>query len=164
MKEAILQLNLFDLITISIAMISVFLNIYQFMDSRKFKQQMLNPIHSQLVGLFNDIKTKTGTIFITQQSLANPKNPHKDLETLRWEYSLFTFTVLGFLNGFQEIVRAALFTLKPEDKTGEAAFKAADYGLTEQERKLRDEYIKLYTTPSSNTAQTQEQTGEKVKT
>jgi len=164
MKEAILQLSLFDIITISIAITSLFFNLYQFMDSRKFKQQLLNPIHSQLVGLFNDIKSKLGTTYITQQLLSNPKNPHKDLHTLKWEYYLFTFTVIGFLNGFQEIVRAALSTLKPEDKTGEAAFKAADYGLTQEERKLRDELVKQYATQPANIPQTQEQTEEKGKT
>lgn len=164
MKEAILQLSLFDIITICIAIISVFFNLYQFMDSRKFKQQLLNPIHSQLVGLFNDIKSKLGTTYITQQLLSNPKNPHKDLDTLKWEYYLFTFAVLGFLNGFQEIARAALSTLKPEDKIGEAAFRAADYGLTQEERKLRDELVKQYTTQPANITQTQDQTEEKEKT
>ncbi len=164
LKEPTIHLTGLEIFFIVATVISLLYNAYQFMELRKFKQLMLNPIHSQIVGLFNDIKSKLTTIFLTQQLLTNPKSPHKDLETLRWEYYLFTFTIVGYLNGFQEIVRGVLATLKPEDKTGEAAFKAADYGLTEQERKIRDEYVKRYATQASNIPQTQEQTEEKTKT
>ena len=120
-------------------------------------------IKSQLVGLFNDIKSKLTIVYLVLLLLDKPKNPRKDLETLRWEYYLFTFTVIGYLNGFQEIVRRTLSTIRPEDKTGEAAFKAADYRLTETERKIRDEYFRKYVTQAADITKTQQETEEQAK-
>ena len=157
-KEVKAYLTGLEIFFIGTTIVSIFLNLYQFMESRKLKEWLLTPIHSQLVGLFNDIKSKLAIVYVTQQLLGAPKNPHKDIETLRWEYFLFTYTVIGYLNGFQEIVRGTLSTLKPEDNTGEAAFKAADYGLTGQERKLRDEYMRRYTTQPPDIAKSHEET------
>ena len=120
-------------------------------------------IKSQLVGLINDIKSKLTIVYLVQLLLGKPKNPHKDLETLRWEYYLFSFTVIGYLNGFQEIVRGTLSTIRPEDKTGEAAFKAAEYGLTEMERKIRDEYFRTYATQAADITKSQQETEEQAK-
>ena len=45
--------------------------------------------------------------------------------------------VLGFFQGIQEQVVGVLVSLRPEDKEGKLAFRAADYGLTEQDKELR---------------------------
>lgn len=45
--------------------------------------------------------------------------------------------VLNFLQGLQEQVVSVLVSLRPDDKEGKLAFRASDYGLTEQDKELR---------------------------
>jgi hypothetical protein len=111
------------------------------MTAKKEKAALRAPLSNSLIALFNDVKSKTTSVFETQQFLYSKQNPHKEFDTLRWEYFQFTKNVINFLNGFQESLVGALVTLNPEDKKGEKAFKAADYGLTEQEKELRQGYM-----------------------
>ena len=102
MKQTVLELSQLDLIFMCVALLSLFVNLYQFMlywrDRRNFKE----PISNALRGLFNDIKAKVNHAYTTQNMLFSPTNPHKDVDTLRWDYAAFTQTVLSELQGFQE--------------------------------------------------------------
>ena len=64
-------------------------------------------------------------------------NPHTDIETPKWEYGHFAQSLIGYLNGFQEALVGVLVTLNPDDKEGNLAFRASDYGLTDDEKKFR---------------------------
>lgn len=137
MKEVVLQLNALDLILLVIALISLLGNVIQFMIWWRDQKNLYQPISKALTGLFNDIKNKANHAMWVQNTLFMPKNPHKDVETIRWEYGTYAQTVWNYLQGFQEAVVAVLVSLDPEDKDGKAAFRASDYGLTDEEKAIR---------------------------
>lgn len=137
MKEAVLNLTILEIFFIATTILSLFINLYQLMTAKKDKAALQAPLSNSLIALFNDVKAKSTSVFETQQFLFHNQNPHKDISTLKWEYLQFTKTVINFLNGFQESLVGVLATLNPEDKQGDKAFKAADYGLTEQEKDLK---------------------------
>jgi len=140
-QEVVLNLRTLEIFFIIATILSLFLNLYQLMRARKEKAALRAPLSNGLIALFNDVKSKTTSVFETQQVLFSKQNPHKEIDTLRWEYFQFTRNVINFLSGFQESLVAALVTLNPEDKEGEKVFQAADYGLTEQEKELKQGYM-----------------------
>lgn len=140
-KEVLLNLTGLEIFFISTTILALFLNLYQLMTAKKEKAALHNPLSNSLIALFNDVKSKSTSVFETQQFLFHKRNPHKDIDTLRWEYFQFTKNIINYLNGFQENLVGVLATLNPEDKQGEKAFKAADYGLTEQEKELKRRYM-----------------------
>jgi len=144
LQEVVLNLTTLEIFFIITTILSLFLNLYQLMRARKEKAALRAPLSNSLIALFNDVKSKTTSVFETQQVLFSKQNPHKEIDTLRWEYFQFTKNVINFLSGFQESLIGALVTLNPEDKEGEKVFKAADYGLTEQEKELRRGYMEHF--------------------
>lgn len=144
LQEVVLNLRTLEIFFIITTILSLFLNLYQLMRARKEKAALRAPLSNSLIALFNDVKSKTTSVFETQQVLFSKQNPHKEIETLRWEYFQFTKNVINFLSGLQESLAAALVTLNPEDKEGEKVFKAANYGLTEQEKELKQGYMERF--------------------
>jgi len=140
MKTVILNLNWIELFFICSTIVSLVFNILQWRDRKASKE----PLSNALISMFNDIKSKTNGVFFTYNALFNPNNPHKDIATLRWEYGLFAQSVLGYLQGFQEQVVGVLVSLNPEDKEGSRAFRAMDFGMTSQEKELRQQHFKRY--------------------
>jgi hypothetical protein len=143
-KQIALGLTSLEIFFISTTLLSIFFNLYQFMVGRKEKRALHAPLTNTLIGLFNDIKSKGLTAFNTQQLLLAPQNPHRELDTLKWEYFHFIQSVIGYLSGFQEALVGALVTLNPEDKEGKLSFRASDYGLTEDEKEQRKQYMKRW--------------------
>ena len=137
MKAVILDLSLIDIIFIAIALISFGLNIWQYVERKK----TVLPLKSLLTALFNDIKAKSTHTYGVRQLLYSDVNPHHELETLRWDYHAFTNAVLHNYQGFQEIVVGLLVSLDPSDKDGKEAFKAFDYGLSDQEKEQRKKFL-----------------------
>lgn len=129
-KLSLTGLEVFFIIT---TIISFVFNLLQWRERKASR----DPLSNALIGIFNDIKSKTNEVFFAYNALFNPNNPHKDVPTLRWEYGLFMQNVLGFFRGLQEQVVGVLVSLRPDDKEGKLAFRAADYGLTEQDKELR---------------------------
>ncbi len=142
MKQTLLNLTGLEIFFIITTLVSFFFNLYQLMISRREKQSLQIPLTNILAALFNDVKSKTNSVYGTQQFLFHPKSPHKEIETLRWEFWRFAEAVIDSLRGFQEALVGALITLNPKDRDGKLVFRSADYGLTEDEKKVRDEYIK----------------------
>ncbi len=70
--------------------------------------------------------------YFVQNTLWNQNNPHKEMDTLRWEYGSFTQTMIANLQGFQESVVGVYTTLNPDDKDVPRFLRAADYGLTDR--------------------------------
>jgi hypothetical protein len=93
-----------------------------------------------MIGLFNDIKAKTLHAYNTQNTILAPNNPHKDIKTLQWEYFAFTQTMISNFLGFQENVVGLLVSIDPSDKEGKEAFRASNYGLTNEEKELHRQY------------------------
>lgn len=76
-------LEIFFIVT---TIISLVFNILQWRESKSSKE----PLSNTLVGTFNDIKSKTNAVLFAYNALFNSNNPHKDVNTLRWEYGLFS--------------------------------------------------------------------------
>lgn len=140
-KDVVVNLTGLEIFFISTTLLSLFLNLYQLMTAKKEKAALKAPLSNTLIALFNDIKSKSITVHETQQFLFHKENPHKDLRTLRWEFLQFTKTIKNYLSGFQETLVGTLVTLNPEDKQGEIVFKAADYGLTEQDKEVKNKMM-----------------------
>jgi len=137
MKQIVLQLNWLEIFFIITTIVSLFFNIMQWRDRRNLKL----PISNSLLAMFNDVKNKGNHVSLVQQLLYSPAFPHKDLQTLKFEYAHFTQTVMNYLWGFQEAIVGILVTLNPNDKEGHQAFRATDYGLTADEKQWRKEWI-----------------------
>ena len=137
MKQPWLTLTHLEALFLLLAVVSVVFNILQWQDRKKRNE----PLSNALRALFNDIKTKENSIYFFYSTIFNPNNPHQDVATLRWEYGLFSQAVLGHLAGFKEAVVGALATLNPEDKEGSQVARASDYGLSDEEKKLRADYL-----------------------
>lgn len=130
-------LEIFFIVT---TVISLVFNVLQWRDGKALRA----PLTNALIAVFNDIKAKTNNVFFTYNTLFNPNNPHQDIATLRWEYGLFAQSVLGSLQGFQEQLVGLLVSLNPDDNDGARAFRASDFGLTFQEKTLKEENLKRY--------------------
>jgi len=143
-KKIALELTALEIFFIATTLLSLFFNLLQFSVWRKEKKALHAPLTNTLIGLFNDIKSKAITVFTTQQLLVSPQNPHKELDTLKWEYLHFIQSMIGYLSGFQEALVGALVTLNPQDKEGKLSFRASDYGLTEEEKEQKKQYMKQW--------------------
>ena len=137
MKDVWLQLTKVEIFFILTTIVSLFINLFQFMIWWRDQNNRFRPLSNSLVALFNDVKAKSLHCYYIQNTLRNPKNPHTDLSTLRWEFISYTQTMIAALQGFQESVVGLLATLNPNDKDGTNVFRSSDYGLTEQERELK---------------------------
>ncbi|MGB2691239.1 MAG: hypothetical protein WBC96_01965 [Thermodesulfobacteriota bacterium] len=137
----VFQFSGLELFFIGTTILFIIFNLYQLMETKRMKKELELPIHNSLVGLFNDIKSKMNTAYLIQSHLGHPSNPHKEINTLRWEYNQFILFSIGQLSGFQESVVSILSTLNPKDKEGKDIAKAKDYGLSEDDRKLRDQLM-----------------------
>lgn len=135
-----LSLTGMEVFFIITTILSLGFNILQWRESKASKE----PLANTLVGTFNDIKLKTNAVFFAYNALFNSNNPHKEVNTLRWEYGLFIQYVLNFLQSLQEQVVSVLVSLRPDDKEGKLAFRASDYGLTEQDKELRRESFEQF--------------------
>ncbi len=141
MKEWLLQLTALELIFFITTIISIFINLFQFMIWWRDKKNVQRPLSNSLLALFNDIKAKSTNVYATQKLLWHSKNPHSDIQTLRWEYHNTLQAVHAYLSGFQEAVVGLLVSLNPEDREGQEAFRASEYGLTEAEKEQKAQQL-----------------------
>lgn len=118
-----------ELITSAIAIISLTFNIIQWQKQKNFYK----PIYNALIGLFNEIKSKQIFYYGKQQSLETGVCSDKD------SFSQFIRLVTIDFEGIKEHLVA---TLKTMDKSDTEIFKASDFGLTEAEKKQREEFFK----------------------
>ncbi len=144
LKQSILNLTPLEIFFIVTTIISLFFNLYQLMLARREKSAVKAPLTNSLIALFNDVKSKSLFTFIAQQKIVSLDNPHTDIATLKWDYVQFTQNVQGALSGFQETLVGVLVTLNPDDPEGKRSFRAADYGLTEQEKERKKQYMQQF--------------------
>lgn len=148
-KNVVLRLTGLEIFFIITTLISIGFNFYQFVESRSMKKELHIPIYSALVGLFNDIKLKRLNAYLQQSYVASDRNPHTELNTIKWEYQQFCLSVATSMQGFQETVTAILLTLNPKDKEGKEVFSASNFGLSDTERLIRDQNIRQYLKPNA---------------
>jgi len=115
-------------------------HIVQYVERRK----TITPLKSSLIALFNDIKTKNVYALQALNALLSENNPHTQIDTLRWDYAAFIQTIISTLQGFQENVVGLLVSIDPSDREGKEAFRAFNYGLTEEEKEMRRQAAALY--------------------
>jgi len=144
MKEVIIGLNLLDITFLVIALISMAGNLYQFMQVKNLKEELRKPVYNSIVGLFMDIKTKMKNAALKQIYLAHKDNPHTEINTLKWEYRLFTLDVVNWMQGFQDELTGIIGTLNPKDKTGADIIKAQEFGQDEIEIATRRLTAQIY--------------------
>lgn len=128
-----LTLSILEIFFVITTVISLVFNIIQWREGKAAKE----PLSNALVGTFNEIKSRANYVHFAYGALFNPNNPHKDVQTIRWEFGHFLQSELNTLEGPQEQLVSVLVSLRPEDKTGSMAFRARDYGLTEDDKEIR---------------------------
>ena len=125
-----MKVSIWGLVSTLVSIISLF---YILIDHRQRRKET-KPVRDSLISLFNDVKAKSLLCFTKQNILFNPNNPHKDVETLRWDFGDFLYTLIQSLQGFQEHIVGALKALEVDEKE---VFKAADFGLTAEEKEMK---------------------------
>ena len=135
--DSLLSLTGLEIFFIATTIISLVFNILQWKERRSLRE----PLKNTLIGLFNDIKQKSARVAFVYNALFNTNNPHKTIDTMRWECGLVLQDIGGYFQGFQETLVGALATLNPNDTEGKQVFRASDYGLTEEEKEYRRQYL-----------------------
>jgi len=125
-----------NLIPIGLAIVSLCFNFIQY----RSRKNVLKPISSTIIGLFNDVKNKNLICFIKLNGLWNPENPHKGIKTMRLDFSDFINFMNQSLFGFQEHLVALLNGIGVKSKD---VFKALDFGLTQDDKKFRELFYKV---------------------
>lgn len=123
-----------ELITLGIAIISLGYNIIQWRKEKTFYK----PIYNALVGLFNEIKTKQIYYYTRQKGLGS-ETYLQDANVVKNSFSEFIQQTIHDFEGTKEHLVAALKTM---DKSDKEVFKATDFGLTDAEKKQREEFFK----------------------
>jgi len=123
-----------ELIFLALAIISLALNIIQWQK----KKTLYKPIKNALVGLFNDIMNKRIHYYGRQKALENPNISYTDLNSVKYDFSIFVQNTIIDLSCIREHIVAALKTM---DISAEEIFNAANFGLTPGEIKQREEFL-----------------------
>lgn len=144
-------LDLFFAIT---TLVSLGFNLWQlFRDRYKY-----DPLKNSLIGLFNDLKGKQlrahqrSMLVYTKQALDLP------VEATRLEFYDFAQEMSQSLDQLREHVVASIQTLDPSAST-QQVFRAAEFGLTEQERRFREQGIERLMAQYAASGSSQAQAG-----
>jgi hypothetical protein len=138
---ALSGLGLFFAIT---TVISMGMNMYQLIRDRMKYRMKYRPLNNQLIGVHNDLKNRGLRAYQRQLLLTTPEGMAADVNSLRLEFFDFTNETNLAFNTLREHVVAIIHTLDP-NATSSRVFRAADFGLNEQERAFNATYMKRYT-------------------
>ena len=128
---ALSGLDLFFALT---TVISLGFNLWQlFRDRYKYA-----PLKNSLLGLFNDLKSRQLRAPQRQLLITSNAGMSSSIEAVRLEFYDFVDETKSSLEQVREHVVAAIYTLDPDAST-QQVFRAAEFGLNEQERRLREE-------------------------
>jgi len=130
-----IELTTKEAIAWAIAIISFIINVLQFQKQRTFYK----PIYNALAGLFNDIKTKEIHCYGWQKALEAKVSPNNAVDSLGYQFLWFVKETIIHFAGIKEHIVAALKTM---DKSDKEIFKAADFGLTPEEKRQREEFFR----------------------
>ena len=133
------ELSGLDLFFAVTTVVSLGFNLWQlFRDQYKYA-----PLKNSLIGLFNDLKGKQlrahqrSMLIYTKHGLELP------VEATRLEFYDFAQEMSQSLDQLREHVVASIQTLDPNAST-QQVFRAAEFGLNEQERRFREQGLERY--------------------
>lgn len=142
-------LDLFFTIT---TIISLGFNVWQFLrDQYKYA-----PLRDSLIGLFNDLKGRSLRAYMRQQLIVSHAGMTQTLESVRLQFYDFVQETTQDFEQLREHVVALINTLDP-NLSSQEVFRAADFGLTEQERQFKKSFMersKFLAPPVSSQAET----------
>lgn len=129
-------LDLFFAIT---TIISLGFNLWQlFRDRYKYA-----PLKDSLIGLFNDLKGRQLRAYQRQLLITSSASMSLPLDAVRLEFYDFVQETAQSLEQLREHVVASIHTLDPDAST-QQVFRAAEFGLNEQERQFRQEGMQRF--------------------
>lgn len=131
-----LSISGLDLFFIITAIISIGFNLWQSLRD----QYKYDPLRDSLIGLFNDLKGRSLRAFMRQQLIISPAGMSQSLESVRLQFYDFVQETTQDFEQLREHVVALIHTLDPSLSSQEV-FKAADFGLTDEERQFRKEHM-----------------------
>lgn len=134
------ELSLFEVISLSIAGVSIIINIIQVVSNYLKRKYFYKPIYNSLFGLFNSIKGKSTYLYGKQNILFNPENPHTESISIKWNYFEFIQEIINFVDGIREHIVSILKTMELRQEP----YRASEFGLTEEEKKQREDFYKQY--------------------
>lgn len=130
-------LELFFAVT---TLISLGLNLWQLIRDR----YKYSPLKNSLIGLFNDLKGRQLRAYNRQQLLYSVAAMTAPIEAVRLEFYDSLQEAIQNLGQLREHVVACIHTIDPGAST-ERVYQASEFGLSEDERRLRAEYIRRAT-------------------
>ena len=134
-----LSLSGLDLFFAVTTVVSLGFNLWQlFRDRYKYA-----PLKNSLIGLFNDLKGRQLRAYQRQSLITSNAGLAAPVEAVRLEFYDFVQETMQSLEQLREHIVAAIQTLDPEAST-QQVFRAAEFGLNEQERRFRQEGMERY--------------------
>jgi hypothetical protein len=132
-----LTLSGLDLFFVVMTVISLAFNLWQlFRDKYKY-----TPLRDSMIGLFNDLKSRQLRAYQRQLLITTEAGMELSLDAVRLEFYDYLQETNQGLEQLREHVVAAIHTLD-EDASTQQVFRASEFGLTDQEKTLRDEWTK----------------------
>ena len=129
-------LDLFFAVTTAV---SVGFNLWQlFRDRYKYA-----PVSDTLIGLFNDLKGRQQRTYQRQLLITSHAGMALPLEAVRLEFYDFVNETTQALEQLREHVVAAIHIVDPSVST-QQIFRAAEFGLSERERRFREEDMESF--------------------
>jgi hypothetical protein len=129
-------LDLFFAVTTAI---SLAFNLWQLIRD-KYKYA---PLKNSLVGLFNDLKGRQLRAHQRILLITTPEGMSLDVEATRIQFYDFVQEMIQSLEQLREHVVASIHTVDPE-VSNQHVFRAGDFGLTDQERKFKEEALQRF--------------------
>ncbi len=134
-RSEMITLNVFGVVMLAIAIISIVINILQLQKQLQVKKEKFRPIYNGLIGLFNDVNNKVSYCYYEKRNhLLATDNAYNSAETLKQNFNEFISESISYLNTFREHIVPILKTM---DSDEERIFKAADFGITDEQRESK---------------------------
>jgi hypothetical protein len=141
------------------AVVSFVFNLWQlFRDHYKY-----TPLKDSLIGLFNDLKGRQLRAYQRQHLITSKASMSLPAEAIRLGFYDFVQETTQSLEQLREHVVASIHVLDPDAST-QQVFRAAEFGLTEQERQFRQEGMErlIRDSRASRDGSTQDQSSSQV--
>jgi hypothetical protein len=134
-----LALSMLDVFFIVSALISLGFNLWQWVKDKN----RYDPIVNALIGVFNDLKDRELRAYQKALLLEHQTFKAMSAEALRASFWDFAQEMIRANEQLREHIASVIYTLKPEAST-ETIYKAAEFGLTPEERQFRKQNAERY--------------------
>lgn len=133
------SLSTLDLFFVGTTCISIAINIWQIArDRHKYA-----PLKYHLIALFNDLKSRQLRTFQREQLLLLPVTANLPQHAIVLSFVDFIRETQQGLEQLREQTVGAIYSVDP-DVSGTQVFRAAEFGLNEEEMKIRKEHMRRY--------------------